>query len=223
MRVAHRVIGPRIVRLLRARVEGRDHVPAAGPVILAANHVSYVDNYLLSGATPRPPCFLGKAELSVGFFGWVNRSLGMVPVARGKGDWAAIQTAVGLLRAGEVVALFPEGTRSPTGELFKFRSGMARIASAAQAPVVPVGLLGTRGIWPPGERPKMRRPEAGVAVVRYGAPIAPPDESAKSRRAFTTQVREAVAELAEQPLAAGYAPIEREAPAGAGEPPAAAV
>lgn len=221
MRSAHRVVGPLIVRGLRARVEGRDHVPATGRVILASNHVSYIDNYLLSGATPRPPCFLGKAELAEGLFGWFNQTMGMVPVARGKGDWAAINTAVGLLRNGEVVALFPEGTRSLTGELFKFRSGMARIAAAAQAPVVPVGLLGTRGIWPPGERPKVRRPETGVAVVRYGEPIAPPDESARSRRAFTAKVRGAVAELAGQRLAAGYAPIERES--GAPKPPTASV
>lgn len=206
MRVAHRVVGPLVLRWFRARVSGRDAIPG-GPLILASNHVSYLDNYIVSAATPRPPCFLGKAELSKGLFGRLNHTMGMVPVQRGKGDWAAITTAVGLLAEGEIVALFPEGSRSPTGELYKFRSGLARIAAAAQVPVLPVGVLGTREVWPPGARLPWRRPAPGAVHVSYGTPLAPPADTPRGRRDFTAQVRGEVAAITGQPLAAAYAPV----------------
>lgn len=207
LRLAHRTVGPLILRRFRVGIHGHRHMPAHGPVILASNHVSYLDNYVLSSATQRPPRFLGKAELAEGWFGKLNRALGMVPVDRGRGDWTAIEAAVALLRAGEIVALFPEGTRSTSGDLHKFRSGMARIAAAAQAPVVPVGLRGTRAVWPPNERLALRRPASELVTVHYGPAIPPPADTARARRAFTAEVRRAVARLSQQSCVETYAPV----------------
>ena len=194
---------------VRAEVRGADHVPAEGGVLLAANHRSFLDHYLLAAASPRPMHFLGKQELAVGAFGRLNTLMGMVPVDRGRADMAAIETISRLLADGKVVGVFPEGTRSATGELFRFRSGMARLAAAAQVPVVPVALLGTAEYWPRGEKPPLRPATPGVVTVAFGRPFDPPAPDAKARRAFTTDVHAAVAAMTSQPLANRFADIPR--------------
>jgi len=211
MWVAHYTVGPVVARRLRPRVRGADGVPATGGVLLAANHRSFLDHYLLSAVCPRPMRFLGKAELNRGLFGRFNRHMGMVPVARGRADLAAIGTVIGLLREGEVVGVFPEGTRSPTGELFRFRSGLARMAAASGATVVPTGIVGTAPVWPPGDRPSWRRPPPGSLEVAFGPAMPPPEDTGASRRVFTREVRETVAKLSGQALADAYAPVERDA------------
>jgi 1-acyl-sn-glycerol-3-phosphate acyltransferase len=206
MTVAHRLVGPLVRRLLRPHIDGLEHVPRRGGVLLAANHVSNLDNYLLSSVSPRPPCYLGKRELARGLFGVFNVALGMVPIDRGAGDHTAIERLVALLGAGEVVAMFPEGSRSPTGELFRFHSGTARVACAAKVPVVPVGLRGTAQVWPRGRGPRLRRPAKHLLQVRFGPPLEPPSEGGRARREWTRALRASVAALSGQSTAGASAP-----------------
>lgn len=205
--VANRIVGPPFLQLLNTKVTGQEHIPRRGGLLLAANHRSFLDHFLLAAASPRPLRFLGKSELSRGVGGRINLFFGMVPVDRGAGDLAALDGVVELLREGAAVAIFPEGTRSPTGELFRFRSGLPRIAASAQVPVVPVGVVGTAEVWPRGSRPQLRRPDEGTLAVHFGPILPPPDPAPQARRAFTERLHEAVAELCDQPAADRFAPI----------------
>ena len=190
-----------------AQVNAPGRVPMAGGVLLAANHRSFLDHYLLSAACPRPMWYLGKSELGEGLSGAFHRSLGMIPVERGRADLDAVDRIIGLLRRGEVVGVFPEGTRSPDGSLHRFRSGMARIAAGAQVPVVPVGLIGTALVWPPRTRPPLRRPAPGALQVHFGAVHGPPADKGAARRAFTRAVEDDVAALCSQPRTSTFATI----------------
>lgn len=210
MRVANRVAAPPVKRLLRPAVTGADVLPERGGAMLAANHVSNLDNYLLSAVTPRPVWYLGKQELARGFVGAFNVAMGMVPVDRGGADLSVLRRVAELLRAGELVAVFPEGTRSPDGTLFRFRSGVARIAHLAGVPTVPVGLRGTATVWPRGRRPALRRPARGTLAVHFGDPIPPPaGAGGRERRTWTEGLRRRVGQLSGQRLARAFAPVDR--------------
>lgn len=203
-----RVAAPALRGLLRLRAEGREQVPARGPVLLAPNHRSFLDHFAVLAAAPRPVWFLGKTELARGPSGRLNLSFGMVPIDRGAADRDALAQIAELLARGEAVVVFPEGTRSATGELFRFRSGIARLAAECATPVVPVGLLGTAEVWPLGAAAPARRPRPGMVRVRFGAPLAPPGGNGSARRAFTQELWERVAALCEQERADRFAPID---------------
>lgn len=210
MRIANRVAAPPVRRLLRPTVDGGHLVPRRGGALLAANHVSNLDNYLLSAVTARPVWYLGKHELARGLFGRFNVAMGMVPIDRGTADLSIVRRIAELLRSGELVAVFPEGTRSPDGALYRFRSGVARIAHAAGVPTVPVGLRGTAVLWPRDRGPTLRRPAPGTLGVRFGQPLAPPDDDhGLARRTWTEALRTRVGQLSGQRLAAQFAPVER--------------
>lgn len=156
--------------LFRWRVTGHENIPLTGGVIIAPNHVSNIDPPLVGSAMQRRITIMAKEELfSSAFFGAIIKQLGAFPVKRGTGDRAAIKTALGLLNDGKALILFPEGTRSKTGELNKAQPGVAMMAIKSQVPVVPVAVSGTYNIfrsnnWLP---PRFS--------VRFGKPIYPPE------------------------------------------------
>ena len=208
LRAAHWALSPAFRSWFRLMVDGEGSVPGGGGVLLAANHRSFLDHFALSASCRRAPRFLGKVELAHGLVGRFNVLMGMVPVERGRADLAALEAVVGLLRSGEVVGVFPEGTRSPTGRLHRFRSGLGRIAAEAACPVVPVGLVGMTEVWPRGERLDWRhRPAPGTLAVRFGEVLDPPSAEPRSRRAFTEECHRRVAELCGQPVDQTFAPI----------------
>jgi 1-acyl-sn-glycerol-3-phosphate acyltransferase len=153
----------------RMTVQGAEHVPANGPVILAANHRSMWDVPIHVIASPRPVTFMAKKELFKGpFLGWLWRVLGGFPVRREISDIRAIDTALAVLERGDVLCLYPEGTRSLRGEMLPFLKGAAWIALRTGAPIVPSGLVGTGRVPAPGTK----NPRFGKRVrVNFGEPI----------------------------------------------------
>jgi 1-acyl-sn-glycerol-3-phosphate acyltransferase len=152
------VLGPVLKAIFRPRVDGLANVPATGPVILACNHLSFSDSIFTPLIVRRRVTFVAKAEYFAGkgMKGWLMRQFflatGTIPVDRagGKAAHAALDTLLRVLRAGGVAGIYPEGTRSPDGRLYRGKTGVARLALESGAPVVPVGLLNTDQIQPPG-------------------------------------------------------------------------
>lgn len=168
---ARLVVAPTARFAWRIRTEGLDHLPDDGPAILCPNHTSVLDSFILPSALPRRITFVGKAEY---LDNWKTRTLfpalGMIPIDRsgGRGGERALDMAAGLLDQGELFGIYPEGTRSRDGRLHKGHTGPARLALRTGAPLVPVGLVGTRRIMPPEARfPRLFAP----AAVRIGRPI----------------------------------------------------
>ncbi|HZA60162.1 MAG TPA: lysophospholipid acyltransferase family protein [Actinomycetota bacterium] len=180
----------------RLRIEGAGNVPSAGPVIVAPNHDSMWDVPILGVASLRPLVFMAKEEVFGNpFKRWVFTELGGFPVRRGKGDTGAIGSALEVLAAGRALAVFPEGTRT-AGGLGRFRSGTARLALESGAPIVPVGIGGTEGIWPRGAMFPRRSP---VRVV-FGKPLefgATHDPDPRRLRDVTESLRVEVERLLE--------------------------
>jgi 1-acyl-sn-glycerol-3-phosphate acyltransferase len=166
-----RLVRPIALRLWKFDLQGFDRLPADGPAILCANHVSFLDSAFLMLHMPRNISFVGKAEY---MDSWKTKYLfpwmGMIPIDRGGGDksQAALDTAERVLRRGELFGIFPEGTRSRDGKLHKGRTGAARLALKVGCPIIPVGVLGTREIQPPDAKvPKLRR----ACTIKIGRPI----------------------------------------------------
>lgn len=165
------LLGPLLRLLFRPKTRGLENVPAEGAAILAANHLSALDTLLLPVVVKRRKVvFLGKAELFDRWYAaWFFRAVGVIPVRRGQGSptEAALRSSVEALRRGQLVGIFPEGTRSPDGRLFRGRTGVARMALQAGVPVIPVAIEGTLQAKTPGRRlPRPRRVE-----IRFGRPL----------------------------------------------------
>ena len=131
------------LRLGRSRVYGRRNVPQSGPVILAPNHVSNLDPPIVGVSCGRWPFTMAKAELFKGAFGWVIEQMGTFPIRRGEADRRALKFARELLKRGEAIIIFPEGTRSPDGKLQTPEIGVAMLAHQSKAAIVPIFLGGT--------------------------------------------------------------------------------
>lgn len=163
--------GRLVARVLSAsvydlRVHGRQHVPASGPVILAINHRNILDGPVVYGACPRPARFLVKAEMFKGPLGSALRQFGQIPIRRGTPDRAALLTCLNWLRRGEVLGVFPEGTRG-VGDFGNTRDGLTWLALRARAPVVPVACFGIVESMRGRKVPRLR---SKVDVV-FGAPF----------------------------------------------------
>ncbi len=147
----HILLGPALHGVYRPRAEGVENIPTTGPVILASNHLSFVDSLFMPLMVPRTVVFLGKADY---FDSWKTRwffqSLGVIPVRRegGSAGEAAMLAGIRALREGMAIGIYPEGTRSPDGRLYRGKTGVARMALEGRAPVVPVAVFGTPEIMP---------------------------------------------------------------------------
>jgi len=165
------IISPFLFLFWRVRVEGREHIPADGPVILAANHQSFCDSFFLPLVVRRRVTYVAKAEYFDSWkTAWFFRAAGQIPMNRSGGDASqrALDTATTVLREGGVLAIYPEGTRAPDVRLHKGKTGVARLALGCDVAVIPVGLQGTRKVQPPGSM--VMRPFHTV-TVRFGRPI----------------------------------------------------
>lgn len=199
-----RVLGLPLRGWLGLRVEGASHVPATGPVLLASTHTSHADNLALGVAFDRSVHFLGTASLlETPVIGGMLTDLGMVPVQRGGDVDEALQIIADLLAAGEAVVIYPEGSRSRDGKVYRPRSGIARLAAASNVPVVPIGVVGTRDLWPVGQRPRPRR---GHVRVRVGAPMRAPADNNADRRRFQQALHRQLVMLSGAPAAETFAP-----------------
>ncbi|WP_159085863.1 lysophospholipid acyltransferase family protein [Aeromicrobium chenweiae] len=146
---------------------GRDLVPASGPVILASNHIGWLDGPLLVATAPRPPHAMAKEEEFLGRTGHLLRAVGQIKVSRTRNDSGALRQSVRALAADQCVLIYPEGTRGD-GEMTQFKGGVAYLALVTGAPVVPVAIFGTRQPGQPGDA----RPDRGARLdIVYGEPI----------------------------------------------------
>ena len=159
-------------RLWKFVLEGFDQIPTTGPAILCSNHISFLDSAFLMLHAPRNISFVGKSEY---MDSWKTKrlfpALGMIPIDRSGGEKsnAALDAAENVLRRGELFGIFPEGTRSRDGMLYKGHTGAARLALKVGCPIFPVGVVGTREIQPPDAKfPRL----GGIVTIRVGRPIA---------------------------------------------------
>jgi len=202
-----------IARLVfRPRITGKENIPREGRVILASNHLSFIDSIVIPLTAPRRVQFLAKSTYftGTGFKGWVSRqfftSIGAVGVERGAGQAAqdALDAGKDILDADSAFAIYPEGTRSLDGRLYRGRTSVGWLALTTGAVVVPVGLIGTEEIMPVGSKmPRIRR-----ISVKFGEPIDVSGhgtaDSGRARRKATDEIMAAIHELTGQELAHSY-------------------
>jgi len=205
------LIAPLARLIFRPVIEGRHNVPRTGPVIIAANHLSFIDSFVIPLVAPRPVAFLAKAEYfrRSGIKGRLTRAFFVatdaVPVERTahRAAQESLDAALEVLRAGRAFGIHPEGTRSRDGRLYRGRTGVAYLALESGAPVVPVALIGTERLQPVGRKlPRLHR-----ITVRFGEPMTfdlDPANAARARRAITDEIMSAIGELSGQERAKAY-------------------
>jgi 1-acyl-sn-glycerol-3-phosphate acyltransferase len=210
-RYSHAVLGAVYRALIPVKVVGAEHLPKRGPVIIAANHLSFFDTVVLMFSVPRRTYFVGKAEY---MHSWTTRrlfpALGLIPIERsaGRQAMAALDVAADALRRGHVLGIYPEGTRSRDGLLHRGHTGVAQLALMTGAPVVPVGLVGTDRIQPIGAR--VPRPFRR-AEIRFGPALDPASYGGTQRRRrhlLTGDLMEAIRQQCGRPTSDDFASDE---------------
>jgi 1-acyl-sn-glycerol-3-phosphate acyltransferase len=205
------ILTPVLRLIFRVRSEGTGNVPRRGPVILASNHQSFIDSVFLPLVVRRRVTFVAKAE----YFerprtAWFLRGVGMIPLKRdgGPASAGALAAAAEVLQSGGVLGIYPEGTRSPDGRLYRGHTGAARLSKQCAAPIVPVAQFGTAQVQPIGSMwPKLFRP----VEVKMGPPLRwdAPADSPDDLRQFTDQLMTAIAALSGQEQVDQYAARDR--------------
>ncbi len=168
-RVLHTVLPPIINAAYRPWAEGLEHIPASGPAILASNHLSFLDHFFLPAVIERPIFFLGKSDYFRGWQRFFFENVGVMPVDRAGGEAgeASLRKGEEILESGRLLGIYPEGTRSPDGRLYRGKTGPVRLALRTGAPLIPVAMIGVFEVLPPGARiPKIRR-----VGIRVGKPL----------------------------------------------------
>ena len=215
-------IGPLTRLLFRPWIEGEENLPESGPAILVSNHISAGDTFLVPALIKRRLTFPAKAELFSGrglrgrLTGWFMKSIGQLPMDRsgGRASATSMDGVLGVLESGELLGIYPEGTRSPDGRLYKGKTGVARIVLQAGVPVIPVGMINTQFVPTRLLKiPLMRRPG-----VRIGRPLdfsryAGSGNDRTVLRWVTDEIMNAVMELTGQTYVDAYASSVKEAAA----------
>ncbi|MEU4730883.1 lysophospholipid acyltransferase family protein [Streptomyces sp. NPDC023588] len=210
----HVLLGPLLRLLFRPRIEGLENIPAHGAAIIAGNHLSFSDHFLMPAILKRRITFLAKAEYFTGpgikgrLTAFFFRSAGQIPVDRSGKDAgrAALREGLAVLAEDELLGIYPEGTRSHDGRLYKGKVGVAAMALGAGVPVVPCAMVGTFEIQPPGQKiPNIRR-----VTIRFGRPLdfsryAGMEGERAVLRAVTDEIMYAILELSGQEYVDRYA------------------
>ncbi len=209
----HSVVPPVARAIWRPQIVGLENVPSSGPVILASNHRSFADSLVIPIVVPRKVVFLAKSDYfdGPGIKGAVSKawftSIDMLPVDRDdtKAALQSLDTALEVLRRGEAFGIYPEGTRSRDGRLYRGRTGVAQLALTAGCPVVPVGLQGTQDLQPVGTK----LPRLAKVRIAFGQPITVGDRfdgvaKGKARRVLTDEIMTAIQGLSGQEPAGVY-------------------
>lgn len=217
-RVSRVLAGPLLYSLWRPEITGNDNIPATGGAIIASNHLSIMDSVFLPLMLKRPVTFAAKSEYFTGrhpvqrFAGAYLRATKQLSVDRvgARSAQDTLEAALALLRAGELFGIYPEGTRSPDGKLYRGRTGIGWLALASGVPVIPVAMIGTDRVLPPGRAvPRLHR-----IRIRVGEPLTFSDyrdhrPPARARRAITDEVMKAIQDLSGQEYVAMYASVRK--------------
>jgi 1-acyl-sn-glycerol-3-phosphate acyltransferase len=207
------IISPLARLIFRPTIEGRDNVPKHGGVIIASNHLSFIDSVLIPIVAPRPVVFIAKKEYwtGTGIKGALSRAwftaMQSIPIERDThgAAQASLDAALSVLKNGQAFGIYPEGTRSRDGRLYRGKTGVGWLALTAQVPVVPCAVIGTDKLLPIGAK----FPRFADVRVRFGTPLTfpPPGTgttAAQARRAATDEVMAAIAAMSPQELAGVY-------------------
>lgn len=211
-------VRPLLKIFFRIDLTGTEHVPPTGAAILASNHLSVSDSVFLPASLERPVVFLAKDEYFNGtglkgrFTAWFFRSINQLPMDRSGGAKSAqsLASAAGALAEGKLLGIYPEGTRSPDGRLYRAKLGVAKLAVESGAPVIPVAMIDTHKVQPIGRR----IPRPGRIGIRIGQPLDFSDRRGQAQdsqvlRQVADEIREAIGQLSGQQYVDVYAPRKR--------------